>query len=423
MCPNPFQIKPVSPALLLGRKSEIDVMFDQIGNKSHMSIYGGIGIGKSSLLKYASYPQAWYERGLDYSQAVIVELNCRGINPFTTSNFWREAVTSIAQQIDSQTDLKQYLKIILEQEIIITSDLRQVIQEIGNQDRFLLLLLDDFDVALQENPNYSQSDIAGFLYEFRDLAVYRPESRFLSSIVTSFNRLDELDLQLKQEGSHWYNHYLFKLLKPFSRQDVNDLFFVETSPLYIAIAPRLRPAILEITDGHPALLQNAGLLLYSAVREGEIIDLDRFIDDFYSQTKQIFRGIWQTSTDIQQGLLMLIALNSVGGNLNDQRYLIRDLDRTFSQQLRELITLEERGIIRSQTDDQQTIYYFASSMMAWWTIQELQNSDREQIKEREKLFRGLISRKGFGQMRNIAKIVNQNPEIVKKAFNLIRNFL
>ncbi len=57
MSPNPFQIKPVSPELLLGRKSEIDVMFDQIGNKSHLAIYGGSGIGKSSLLKYASYPE------------------------------------------------------------------------------------------------------------------------------------------------------------------------------------------------------------------------------------------------------------------------------------------------------------------------------------------------------------------------------
>ena len=421
MSPNPFQLKPVSPELLVGRKSEIDVMFDQIANKSHLAIYGGSGIGKSSLLKYASYPQAWHERkGLDYSQVVIVSLNCQGINPFTASNFWREVLTSINNQVDSLAELKQSLEIILKQEIIETKNLRQVLQAIGKQDKFLLLLLDDFDVALQENPDYSQADIKGFLYEFRDIAVYRDESIYLSSIITSFKRLDELGVQLATEGSHWYNHYLFKLIKPFSQPEAIDLFFSETSPLYIPVSPRLRPAILEITDGHPALLQNAGFLLNSAVKDGEIIDIDRFIEDFYGQTKQIFRGIWLTSTEIEQGLLMLIALDRVGGHLNDRRYVIHDLDRTFSQQQRELITLEERGIIKSQIDEDKTIYYFASSMMEWWALQELQNSDRAQIKEREKLFRGLIGRKGVGQIKNLVKIVKQNPEVAQKVVQVIR---
>ena len=304
-----------------------------------------------------------------------------------------------------------------------TNDIRPVLREIGKLDKFMLLLLDDFDVAVQENSSYSESDITGFLYEFRTLAVHRPESIYLSSVVASFDRLDELDLKLKPEGSHWYNHYLFKLLKPFSQAEATALFFSETSPLYIPITPRLRPAILKITDGHPALLQNAGFLLYSTLRDGEIINIDRFINDFYSQTKQIFRGMWRTCSDVEQVLLMLIALDSVGGNLNDRRYVIRDLDRTFSQKERELINLEERGIIKSQVDEDKILYYFASSMMEWWTIQELQNSDLEPIRERKKLFRGLIGPRGYGQIKNIAKIIKQNPETVQRVFQFIRKVL
>ena len=112
-----------------------------------------------------------------------------------------------------------------------------------------------------------------------------------------------MDSQLKAEGSHWYNHYLFKLLKPFSRKDVNALFFDnQSSPLYISIHPRLRPGVLDITDGHPALLQNAGLLLYSALKDGEIMNSDRFVEDFYAQTKHIFRDMWRTCSDIEQVL-------------------------------------------------------------------------------------------------------------------------
>ena len=323
MYPNPFQVKPVSPEFLVGRQSEINLMFDQIANKSHLAIYGGSGIGKSSLLKYAGYPQAWRDRGLDFSQVVIVELNCRGINPFTPSDFWREVVTSIKNKVEPYTELGNKIEQILNQEEIRTNDIRPVLREIGKLDKFMLLLLDDFDVAVQENPSYSELDITGFLYEFRTLAVHRQESIYLSSVIASFDRLDELDLKLKPEGSHWYNHYLFKLLKPFSQAEATALFFSETSPLYIPITPRLRPAILEITDGHPALLQNTGLLLHSALRDGEIINIDRFINDFYSQTKQIFRGMWRTCSDVQQVLLMLIALNSVGGRLDDRRYVKR----------------------------------------------------------------------------------------------------
>lgn len=423
MSSNPFQIQPIAPELLVGRKSEIDVMFDQIASQSHLSIYGRSGIGKSSLLKYAAYPQAWSDLGLDYSQVFIVELNCRGIYPFTPSAFWREVVTIIKNKVDSHTELWSKIEQLLKQEKIKTRDMRPVLRGIGQQNKFLLLLLDDFDVAVKENPHYSESEIFGFLYELRNLAVYRPESRYLSSIVASSSPLHELDLKLNPEGSPWYNHYLFKLLKPFSQVEATALFFSETSPLYIPVSPRLRPAILEITGGHPTLLQNAGLLLYSAVRDGEIIDIDLFLDDFYAQTKHVFLGIWRTSTDTEKILLMLIALDRVGGHLNDRRYVINDLDRTFSQQQRELINLEERGVIKSQADDGRTIYYFESSMMQWWALQELQNSDREQIKEREKLFRGLIGRKGFGQIKNIVKIIKENPENIKKAFNFISKFL
>ena len=417
---NPFQNKPVAPELFVGRQSEIDLMFDQIANKSHLAIYGGSGIGKSSLLKYAGYPKAWRNHGLDFSKVVIVELNCRGIYPFTPSAFWREIVTSTSNKIDSHTELGCKIEQILKQEKIKTNDIRPVLRQIGKQDKFLLLLLDDFDVAVQENPSYSESEINGFLYEFRTLAVYRPESRYLTSIVASFKRLDELDLKLKSEGSHWYNHYLFKPLKPFSPQEATACFFSETSPLYIPITPRLRPAILEITDGHPALLQNAGFLLYSALRNGEIIDKDRFIKNFYEQTKQIFHGNWRTCLDIEKVLLMLIALKSVEGHFNDRRYVISDLDRTFSQHQRELINLEERGVIRSQVEEDKTIYYFASSLMEWWVIQELQNSDLEQIREREILFRGLIGRRGYGQIKKIVKIIKQNPEAVQRVFHFIR---
>ena len=419
---NPFQpTNPVPRELLVGRESEIGQIFDQIANRSHLAIYGSSGMGKSSLLRYvSSAAQAWQNRGLNYSEALIVELNCQGIRPFTPSALWREVLSLLKDKIERETALQKVIEKVLQQDTIETSDLRLVFREIGKQAKFLLLLLDDFDVALHPNPHYSQEEMLGFLYQFRDLAVHREESRYLSTIVTTFRRLNELGPQLDFAGSPWYNHYLFQLLKPFSQKEAVSLFFREGSPLYIPVPLKLRPAILKIAGGHPALLQNAGHILHYSLKDGKIIDVDQFIRDFQSQTMHFFRDTWRFSTEIEQVLLMLIALANLEGRLNDRSYAISDLDRIFSQRQRELLDLEERGIIQSTEEQGKRSYYFASSMMEWWVLQELENSDKEQIKQRQKVFLQLMSRRQITQFKKATQELWKHRKAVQAILDILR---
>lgn len=44
-----------------------------------------------------------------------------------------------------------------------------------------------------------------FLSEFRDLAVHSNEGRYLSTVVTTFRRLNELGPTITPGGSPWYN--------------------------------------------------------------------------------------------------------------------------------------------------------------------------------------------------------------------------
>ena len=55
--------------------------------------------------------------------------------------------------------------------------MRSILQKIGEQKQFLLLLLDDYDTVLQSNESYPEPEMIGFLREFRDLAVHRKEGR------------------------------------------------------------------------------------------------------------------------------------------------------------------------------------------------------------------------------------------------------
>ena len=55
----------VPPEQFVGRTSELYTIFDQINNRGHAAIYGGSGMGKSSLLKYIKSPNFWEEKGLE----------------------------------------------------------------------------------------------------------------------------------------------------------------------------------------------------------------------------------------------------------------------------------------------------------------------------------------------------------------------
>ena len=325
----------------------------------------------------------------------------------------------LKEQVSSETSLSSEIDRLLKQEIILTKELRSILQKIGEQDKYLLLLIDDYDTVLQPNESYPKEEMLGFLREFRDLAVHRREGRYLSTVVTTFRRLNELGPQV-EGGSPWYNYYFFQLLKPFSQEDVVSLFFRETAPLYIPIPITWRSGIMKITGGHPALLQIAGYLLHYYTQNDQLSNIDEFIGDFQTRTEQFFRDTWNLSTDIEQVLLMLIALSALEGRLNKRQYALGDIDRIFSQKGRELIDLEERGVIQKTIKEGKPFYRFSSSLMEWWVLREIENSDSEQLNQREKVFLKVMSRQQAGQIKKVFQSLWKNREIVQSIVDMIR---
>jgi Cdc6-like AAA superfamily ATPase len=96
---NPFYPpgSPLPMELLVGRDTEIAIAFDSINKCSRLAIYGSSGIGKSVFLKYLASEEVWQNRGLDYTKALIVLINCQGIYPFNPSQFWREVLTLLKE--------------------------------------------------------------------------------------------------------------------------------------------------------------------------------------------------------------------------------------------------------------------------------------------------------------------------------------
>nr|WP_293138980.1 AAA family ATPase [Okeania sp. SIO3I5] len=169
--------------------------------RGHAAFYGSSGMGKSSLLYLLTYPEIWQEQGQDYSKSFIVYLNCTDINPFTPYAFWKEILILLKDEVEDNDELEALIDEVLEGETIEKADIRRILKKIGqqDQDKFLLLLIDDYDSALNPNVEYTEVEMLAFLSEFRNLAVDKKVRRHLRTIVTTFRRLNELGPKLSRK--------------------------------------------------------------------------------------------------------------------------------------------------------------------------------------------------------------------------------
>ncbi|NEQ39861.1 MAG: ATP-binding protein [Okeania sp. SIO3I5] len=222
-----FPNKPVPPEKFVGRTFELYKIFSQINNRGHMAIYGGSGMGKSSLLHYIKSPNFWEEKGLNFSAALIVYHNCGG--SFTPSSFWQEVLKELRNEAEGDAGLQSKIDDVLKLETIDVRDIRKILREIGKRDKFLLLLLDNYHriVGTQEeyiNNLEKSRKMETFLSGLRNLAVHSKEGQYFSTVVTTFQKLHELGPIITRAGSPWFNHYLYVDIKPFSQEDIDNFF-------------------------------------------------------------------------------------------------------------------------------------------------------------------------------------------------------
>jgi len=122
------------------------------------------------------------------------------------------------------------------------------------------------------------------------LAYHSQEGKYISVIVASLRGLNDLGPRLTPNKSPWYNHYLFQPLKPFTNEEIEVLLGG------IPMTPTLKEAIRDIAGGNPALLQNAGLILYS---QQQIPDPETFTREFVARTEQFFQQTWELCNEVE----------------------------------------------------------------------------------------------------------------------------
>ncbi|MFW9259834.1 SAV_2336 N-terminal domain-related protein [Nostoc sp. CALU 546] len=413
---NPFFVGvPVPPEKFIGRNSLIATAFDQINHRSHLAVWGGLGTGKTSFLAKLASPDTWIQQGLDFSQAVIVRFSCEEIEPFTPFGFWTKVLSLLKNSLLNEPELQEKINTFLEKNLASRDSLHQILGELGQREKFLVMLVDDYDRALFQTQEYSKNSMQQFLSECRNLAVYSETKRNLSIIVTSKKRLNDLGPHFNPNQSPWYNHYLFRQIKLFDNTEIEQLL----QPFNKPITAELRQVIGEIAGEHPALLQISSFLLYQKLNNDSLLQIEEFVREFESNTKAFFYSTWQQCNTKEQNLLMLMALVKLRGRLGKRRYDLEDVDLIFTQNERNLRNLEEQGVIKRATNNVNIPYTFTSSLIENWVIQEIWNSDEDSLKQRQKEFLNLMSNQQAGSMKKAIVWVGTYKDDVISALKFI----
>jgi len=92
---------------------------------------------------------------------------------------------------------------------------------------------------------------------------------------------------------------------------------------------------------------------------------------------------------------------------------LSDISVIFSRKERELKDLEERSVIKRTVEQEKTNYSFTSTIMEWWVIKEIENTNIKTLKERERIFLNFMTRKQVDKVTNVISYLLEHKETVK----------
>jgi tetratricopeptide (TPR) repeat protein len=364
---NPFTVGQPAPIdRFVGRQAELATAIEQIERGGHVAIWGGTGIGKTSFLHQLaclSGSQSW--RG--NAHPVMVLVSCRHIMPtFTSQGFWLDVFERLGDRLTASSEpdfsLMQQVEQCLQQQSTSAQTLHSIARQLARHGKNLVLLIDDYDIALQPNPSYHKAEIDWFLREW----VAAAADPAIATVVASSQRLDQLCP--KSSSADLFRHYLLLPLPPFSVQEAQTLLD------WVTLADStLRSGILALVDGNPALLQLAGSFLYTELRNGHIPTLQQFVPAFQQRAAPFLQAMWSQLHPQDQALLQLLVLESQGF-WERSPTVDRPISAISPQYESALMRLEADGLLRQDRTAAPPRFSIAASALEGWLIQQLQSN-------------------------------------------------
>jgi DNA-binding winged helix-turn-helix (wHTH) protein len=265
---NPFSPhSPADPGLFINREREIELIFGHIrsAQRGNVALSGPLGIGKTSLMHYVAHPDVRAHYDVQAPDYAMIYLDVHSVTPFGAVRFWRRTGRLLARQ--PELGLGAMADALTERPDLDVTDVEEFLDGLADQGQVLVLLLDEFEWALQADSPEAQSESRNFLAQLASLTRRAP--RVMSLVVATGQQLVEATRVIEAwRGSPFATVFSTVPLKPLDRESADNLLDRATAGSGFTIEAEERQLLYAYSRGHPAALQAAAYSLFHGRQSG-----------------------------------------------------------------------------------------------------------------------------------------------------------
>ena len=419
---NPFIIGGFVPLkkIIVDRKRASNVFSPLTYEGGSVGVYGGRGLGKSSLLCYIAHPPPDWQKKY-FQNHIFVAFNCQDtVIPFTPSNFWFQAVRHLDRRVETGP-LKEKCQMLLARQKegceLKQHDFHDILDVAAKEGKRIVLVLDDFDYLIRTDTEHLETTRT-FLQGLRSLVTRYSNKANL--VVATRRSLEELCKPVTDlSTSPFSNGFTCYRLQLFRKAEMNQLLQWIKETDQSPFSDDEARYVCHLSGHHPQLAQIAAAGIFDQRSEtGALLDdLTPVGERFKSRARHVFESLWASASDVEQMLLMLIALQEQNGKVPQCCYDLQDLPAIFSQRERELIELADRGLIRKRKDP--PAWEIFSPIFDWWILKEIESADPEKLNNRRKVWGNLLTQKQAEKLEQIVDLARENKELIREFARIV----
>lgn len=265
---NPFAPhSPASPGAFVDREREVDLVFGHItaAQRGNVAVSGPLGIGKTSLLHFVAAPEVGAEFGVRQPKFCVVYLDVQAVTPFSATRFWNRMARLVARQPEHA--LEEPAAKLRDLPHTDVTDVEEFLDAVADRNQVLVLLLDEFDWALQGDTVESRAESRNFLAQLASLTRRAP--RVLSLVVATQEPLITATQVVDTwRGSPFATVFTSVPLRPLERVHADELLGRALGRAARIFGAEERQLLYTFSGGHPAALQAAAFSMFHGREQG-----------------------------------------------------------------------------------------------------------------------------------------------------------